>query len=233
MRIAICNMDTYFSKNLKRIIYRYADYHRMEMVVDCFNSGENILVSKDKYNLVFLDYELAGMNGLEIAEELRKITNKTSIVFISDRTEFVFDAFKVNTFRFLPKTDDEGEIFPLLDDFFAHFGNNYPLWIKSGEDIVCLNTGDIYYLEADNKRCYIHLKEERLICNRTMAKVYNVLPKNTFSKTNRAFVVNLKHISRYNSELIVMENGDVIYPSRNYYKTFKEEYRNFLNPYEI
>jgi len=233
MRIAICNIDTVFLKKLKDIIYQYAENHRMDLVVDCFVSGESVLVETNKYNLVFLGNELSGADCMEIAEQLQEKSDKSAVVIIGEKLELAVDAFKVRAFRFLLKKDFEKEIFPLFNDFFARFGSDYPLWVKSGEDVVCLNTGDIYYLEADNKHCIIHLKGDRLVCNRTMARVYENLPKNTFCKTNRAFIVNLKHISRYNSELIVMENGDVIYPSRNYYKSFRENYRSFLRPCEI
>ena len=112
-------------------------------------------------------------------------------------------------------------------------GDDYPIWIKNAEDTVCLTTDDIYYLEADNKHCYIHLKNSSLYCNKTMAQVFKVLPKSHFLKTNRAFIVNLNHISRYNNDIITLKNGKTLHPSRNYYKTFKEEYRRFLRPLEL
>lgn len=233
MRIAICDIDKAFLSHLKKIVYRYAELNRLDIVADCYLSGESVLDRSTYYNIIFLGYELVGMNGLETAVKLRENKINSSIIFISDYTDFVFDAFKVEAFRFLPKASDETELFAVLDDFFGKLGHDYPLWIKSEDDVVCLNTGDIYYVEADNKHCRIHLKDEVLSCNRTMARVYNVLPQNHFSKTNRAFVVNLNHISRYNNEFIVLKNGETLHPSRNYYKSFKEEYRRFLKPYEV
>lgn len=233
MRIAICDYDKDFLSQLKRMVYRYAELHRIDIVAECYISGESILDRSTSYNIIILGYRLLGLNGLETAIKLRENQVNSSIIFISDYTDFVFDAFKVGAFRFLPKSACEKELFSTLDDFFERLGSDYPLLIKAGEDVVCLNTRDIYYLEADNKHCYIHLKDEILTCNRTMATVYGKLPKNHFSKTNRAFVVNLNYISRYNNELIMLKNGETLHPSRNYYKSFQEEYRRFFKPYEI
>lgn len=233
MRIAICDSDKSFLTAIKNTIYRYAEFHRFEMVVECFICGENVLKNPYKYNLIFLGYKLSGINGFETAVKLRENNVTVPLIFVSEITDFIYDAFKVNAFRFLLKKDCENQLFSVLDDFFKKFGNNYPLWIKSAEDIVYLKTEEIYYLEADNKHCFIHLKDETLPCNHTMAQVFKHLPKNRFCKTNRAFIVNLNHIRRYNNENIILKNNSVLYPSRKYFKSFKEEYRRFLKPYEL
>ncbi len=232
MKIAICDLDKSYLSKIKDMIYKYASKNRFEAVAECYVSGESILGRGD-YNLIFLGYDLDGKNGLEIAQELRSSGVNSPIVFVSDKTEFVLDAFRVQAFGFMLKSQWEQRITILLDDFFKKMGTDYPLWVKSGEDIFCINTDEIYYLEADNKHCYIHLNNTKLVCNRTMAKVFEVMPKNHFVKTNRAFVVNLNHIRRYNNDTITLKNGETLHPSRNYYKSFKEEYRRFLRPYIV
>lgn len=233
MRIAVCDRDRAFLSKFKAMLYTYAKENNIEIFAECFIFGEGIIESDYNYNLIFLSHKLMGMSGLETAETLRKKQNDAPIIFISDCTDFVFDASKVDAFRFLMKANWEKELFPLMNDFFKKSGSSYPLLVKSGEDTVYINTDDIYYLEADNKHCFIHLESESLYCRSTMAKVYSVLPHSRFSKTNRAFVVNLNHIDRYNNEVIILKNGSNLHPSRNYYKSFKDEYRRFLRPYEI
>ncbi len=233
MRIAVCDLDKSFLTSFKGMLYRYAEEYRLEIFTECFISGEALMKSKSNYDLIFLSYRLAGINGLDTAKKLRENNNNTPIIFISDCTDFILEAFKINAFRCLLKSKWKDELFPLLDDFFMHQGSDYPIWIKSRDNMVCLSTGEIYYLEADNKYCFINLENETLPCHRTMARVYEALPQNNFTKINRAFVVNLNYISRYNNDTIILKNGKILHPSRNFYKSFKEEYRRFLRPYEI
>lgn len=230
MRIAICEKERKVAEKTKNIIYRYAEIHRLDIVVDCYSHGESLLRSKVQYNLIFIGYELMDKSGLEIAKALRLSNSSSFLVFISSNTDFIFESFKVNTYRFLVPPIKESEIYSLLDDFFQKFGNDYPLWIKSGEETYCLSSKDIYYLEADNKHCVVHLEEESLPCNRTMAKVSDVLPKNHFIKINRAYIVNLSHIIKYNNENVFLKNGETVHISRNYLKNFKEDYFFFINP---
>lgn len=233
MRIAICDLDKEFLLKLKTMLYRYSEENKTEMFVESFFSGEDVITSSVNYNLIILGYRLKGINGLETAKKLRKGLNGSPIIFISDCTDFIFEAFKVCAFRFLLKVNWEQELFSTLDEFFMQLDNDHPICIKSHNDVVCISTEDIYYLEADNKYCFVHLENETISCNRTMADVYKHLPQNHFSKTNRAFVVNFNYIKRYNSQSIILKNGKILHPSRNYYKSFKDEYRRFLRPYEI
>lgn len=233
MKIAICDIDERFTSRLKSMLYKYAERNKMEILAECFNSGEEIISTTSDYNLIFLGYRLSGINGLETARFLRRNQNFCPIIFISDCTHFIFEAFKVSAFRFLLKSKWEEELLPALDDFFINSGKDYPLWVKSNEDIICISTDDIYFLEADNKYCFIHLEKEVISCHKTMARVFSGLPSSHFSKVSRAFVVNFNHISRYNNQTIILKNGKILHPSRNYYKSFKDEYRRFLKPYEI
>lgn len=230
MRIAICDSNITFLKHLKSIIYTYCEKRRFDFVVDCFCKGEEMLASGIKYNVAFIGFDLCGDDGLQIAKAMRKENSFTAIIFISDDMHFVFEAFKVNPYRFMLKPVEKTELYSVMDDFFDEYGNDYPLWIKNREDTVCLNTGDIYYLEADNKHCFIHLEKEKIHCNRTMARVFEVLPKNSFFKINRAFIVNLNFIAKYNNDLVYLKNGENLHISRNYFKSFKDRYFEFINP---
>ncbi len=232
MRIAICDRDEMLLKTIKNSIYTYAAKRRLDIVVDCYKNGDDLLRSKLKYALIFLGYFLIGDNGLFIAEKIRNSNNFSSIIFVSQNTDFVFEAFSVNPFRFLVPPIKEEEFEGVLDEFFRKFGNDYPIWIKNREETVCLNTGEIYYLEANNKHSIVHTKKYAFDCNKTMARVYEVLPKGYFVKINRAYIVNLNCVFSYNSDEVQLKNGVRLHIGRRFFKTFKDEYRLFQNPIE-
>ena len=232
MRIAICDRDKDVLQKIKYKLYNYAETRRLDAVAECYTSGEAMLNSKTHYNIVFLSYDLMGENGFEIAQRIRKCDNNTVIIFMSADVRLALKSFAVRPYRFLMPPINSKELYCVLDDFFKEYATICPIWIKCGEDTVCLNTGDIVYIEADNKHCIIHLKDEELHCNKTMAKVSNVLPPYCFCKINRAYIVNCNHIKRYNSDNVSLSNGHSLHISRNYNSSFKAQYRDFLNPRE-
>lgn len=233
MRIAICDSDTECIKKHKQMIYKYANIHRLEILVEEFYSGIELLASHKSYALVILDYCTNALNGLETAVLLRKSDNSCAIVFLSAYTGFIFDSFKVRPYRFLVKPINESILFELLNDFFEARDGYRPLWVKDGDNTVCLSADDIFYLEADNKHCIIGLKSKKIHCRKTMAHVYEELPKDRFCKINRAYIINFKYVSGYNSDEIRLDNGTGLHVSRNYYKSFKSEFRSFAEPQEL
>jgi DNA-binding LytR/AlgR family response regulator len=232
MRIAVCDKDKNILQNVKYKLYDYAETRRLDMVVDCYVSGEAIFNSKNRYNIIFLSYDLAGENGLNIAKRIRCHDNHTVIIFMSDDAEVALKSFEVRPYRFMIPPINTQDLYNVMDDFFREYATICPIWVKCGEDTVCLNTGDIVYLEADNKHCIIHLEDEELRCNKTMAKVSSVLPPYCFCKINRAYIVNCNHIKRYNNESVSLTGKHSLHISRKYNTSFKTQYREFLNPRE-
>ncbi len=230
MRIAICDSNIDNLREVKKSLYRYSNLNKIDFIVEEFFCGEELLKSKSTYFIIFIEYNLCGIDGLKTAKKLRENGVKAEIIFLSQNTDFIFESFKVSPYRFLTKPISQKILFETLNDFFNSHSENYPIWINNQINTYCLNTKDIVYLEADNKHCFVHLSDEAIPCNKTMAKVYSTLPNKYFIKINRAFIVNLNYISKYNSEYVFLNNGQKLHVSRNYYKCFKEEYINFAKP---
>lgn len=227
MRIALCDADANSIKKTKRIIYEYANFRGIELLAEEYSSGAKLISNGTKYPLVILDYNLKDINGLETARRIRKSNTDCTIIFLSSYTGFILDSFKVNPYRFLVKPLDKALLFSALDDFFKARSDNRPLLIKDGGDIFCLSANDILYLEADNKNCYISLRNKKIRCRKTMARVYCELPSEHFGKINRAYVVNFNYISGYNRDAVTLRNGERLHVGRSYFKSFREEYSEF------
>lgn len=221
MKIAICDTDTALSCKLKHILYKYSNNYKLDFFVETFSSGEQLLSSQNNFLLIFIDYTLNGINGLETAKEIYNRNRNTKIIFLTNDTTFVFDAFHISAYYFIKKPLIEEEINISLDRLFFSTHTNYPLQISDGEMTHCINTDEIIYLEADNKYCHVHLCDNVILCKKTMARVYAALPKTHFQKINRAFIVNCKYVDKYNTENVFLKNGEGLHITRTYYKDFK------------
>lgn len=228
MRIAICDKDSLFSAKLKHKLYSYSNFNKLDLLIEVFNSGEQLLLSKNKYNLIFIEYTLSGINGLETVKKMRQQNNYTKVIFITSNTKFIFEAFKVEAYRFLTKPLNEQLLHKTLNDFFKNTTTHYPILINCNSDSICFNSEEIIYLEANGKYSYIHLNSKKIYCKKTMARVFEALPQLHFQKINRAFIINLNYVKKYNADYVFLKNGEKLHITRTYYKNFKTAYLDYI-----
>jgi len=228
VRIAICDDEQIFIDGLSAAITEYSQLRCLEVEIDRFNSGESLLASAAEFDIILLDYNMGGINGLETAEALRKRNMNCTIIFSTSYTQFVFESFKVSPFRFFRKPLNIQELHKALDDYFEKFGNNYPLQLTVNRETICVQTDDIVYIEADKKKCYVNLAKERLHCAKAMGAVSELLPEGIFFRVNKAYIVNFNHIEKYDNDMIYFRNGDSVHVSRKFLPSFKAAYKQFI-----
>ncbi|MCL2425157.1 MAG: LytTR family DNA-binding domain-containing protein [Oscillospiraceae bacterium] len=228
MKIAVCDDEKNFREDVSAAIYEYSNKHRHEMVVNGYVCGEDLLNSVSKYDIIMLDYHMDGISGLEVAREIRKKNILSEIIFMTNHPGFVYEAFEVNAFRFFEKPLNVKKIHKAFDDYFSAFGNNYPIPIKIERETICVNTRDIVYIEADNKKCHVNLIDKAYPCTNAMRNIIKFLPKNIFYRVHKSFVVNFNYISSYNNQDIKLKNGATARVSRKYFASFRDAYHAFV-----
>ncbi len=228
MYLALCDDDKYMIDKLKKLLLDYAKKNRIAMTIDSYSNGDSLVASNTNYDLIFLDYLMDGMDGLQTARELRKKGFKSAIVFLTSYSTFVYDSFEVNAFRFLLKPIDEAKLYKALDDYVQMVNSNYAITIVENGEIKKIDTNDICYIEADGKYSCIHMKDEVIRCSKTLSAVLEILPEHCFVKTHRSYIVNLYNIKSISSDTINFVNDEIAYVSKTYQKAFKDKFMNYL-----
>ena len=95
MRIAICDDE----KNIRELIGNKVVEQYSEADIVFFPSGEELLLSDKHIDILFLDIQMSGKNGMETARELRKKEKGMILIFVTAMEEYVFQAFDVGAFH--------------------------------------------------------------------------------------------------------------------------------------
>jgi len=227
IRIAVCDDERHIRSIIKDTVTAYSVERQVEVDIDEYECGEDLIKASHEYSIVILDYMMDGMNGLQAAKTLRNNNNNCQIIFLTCFPQFVYDSFEVSTFRFFEKPLDANDLYKALDNYFELFGNDYPLMLSVGRDTVCIQTNAIVYIEADNKKCYINLAEDTMHCTMSMAAVAQIIPDSIFYKVNKSFIINFNYISNYNNDFIYFSNGKFVPVSRRYLASFKDAFQNY------
>lgn len=227
MRIAVFNENRESGNNLKNLIYRFSNYYKLELVVDVFSDYTLFLKSPQNYILTFIS--LTTENGIRVVKTLYNRDETKNIIITSDNYRHAADAFKINAYNFLKTPVEEKPLFKILNDYFDSFFSK-PLLLIGGIDNTLINADDIMYIEADNKYCWLHLKDDTLQCKKTMAHVLDTLPENHFIKISRFFAVNPDYVTNFNSDVITLKGDIKLHPSRLFYKEFKCDFMRLKCP---
>lgn len=110
MRIAICDDEKFFRDTLKRELDKYSNEFAVDFVFSEFQSGDLLLASNIDFDLIFMDYQMRTINGIDTVDKMRKRNDKTIVVFITSYPNVVLECIKIQPYRFLTKTDSPRKI---------------------------------------------------------------------------------------------------------------------------
>ena len=122
MRIAICDDTIQDLHTLSALLDAYCISHPF-VTYDCYSSATELLCSMPEhdYQVLLLDILMPGLNGIELASEIRQQNKNIKIVFLSSSPEYAVDSYAVNAFYYLLKPLSADKLYPilnrLLDDF--------------------------------------------------------------------------------------------------------------------
>lgn len=231
MKAAVCDDEKIFHKEVSVLLRKYMQSRNIEIYTDFYENGEELLKSKWEYDLIFLDYQMEGINGIETAEKLREANSDSVIIFISAYPAAALDAYEVKTFRFLVKPIDEAKLFKALDDYLRSIDRDNLLFLNTHEGNYKIKNSEIIYLEGDGKYTTVRTKKHSFRIRLNLKQLEQKLPKSKFIRCSKSFVVGFSHISNHNSTEIVFDNGEKARIGGHYAAKFKTEFQNYIMRY--
>lgn len=231
MRIAICDDDKIVSEQLKKYIFDFFDKQSIKAPsISLFNSGENLLSDTEEKDIIFLDIEMPGMNGIYVGNELKR-ANKDAIIFIiTSYMEYLDEAMRFHVFRYLSKPLDKQRLFRNMRDalnLYAQASIKIPIETKNGVHTVL--APNIVSVEAFGRKVVVHTISKDYESIHNMQYWCEQLPNNCFFQTHRSYIVNFKHVTEFDRTLIHLYNNQFeAYLTRRKYTSFKDSYLLYL-----
>lgn len=230
-RIAICEDDPHIAEQNKAAACRALDQkgrvQGRDYDVDMFHTAtpliERLSEAPDAYQLLLLDIQLDGDNGVELARFLREHRVNASIIYITDHPGFALDSFPTYPLEYLLKPVDEERLSAALDWDWRqkHVRPKRPI-LRVGGRVFCLD--EITYLETAGHKSAIHTKEERIEHAVPLSKLKEDFQKQGFCLCHFSYLVNLAHVKRVERDTLILDTGESVPVSRRYYQDFMARY---------
>ena len=220
MRIAICDDE----KNIRELIASKVLKQYPEAEIVFFSSGEELLLSDKHIDILFLDIQMAGRNGMETARELRKKGNKVIIIFVTAVEEYVFQAFDVGAFHYIVKPIEDLKFADVLQKAVDEVNSRSTKEQVPEERYLMINNSgvhtkvildEIVYAEVFNRKIVIHKMNETIEYYGKMSDLEELAGDNFF-RPHRAYLINFKYVDKYDATTVYLEKGNVIMAKQNY-----------------
>ena len=192
-------------------------FHAQGMDVDIamFTRGQKLLASLEEnhYNLMLLDIEMPGMDGIAIGKKLRAMGDDTKIVFVSEAESRVFESFQVQPLGFVRKSNFLNDITAVAELYIRTCakeeasGGMIELSTRSG--LAAVKTKTIRYIEGSGnyQMLYLDGKQEPMEVKMTMDKLEQMTAPHGFIRTHKGFLVNYQFIHRVTAAEIILSDG--------------------------
>jgi two-component system LytT family response regulator len=216
---------------------------------ECANGREALNFCKNQTpDIIFLDIQMPGLSGLEVAYQLRK-TNSL-IIFSTAFDQYAIQAFEVEALDYLIKPFTDKRFNEVLERakkmielnqrkvFSDRVERMYQSYSQKTtptiSELVIPNKGledrvpvsEIIYFESSSVYVIIHTKQKQFIYRSALELLSKQLPKQ-FIRIHRSLIINFDLIlsSRYlnnNTFSFKMKNEKELISSRSYKKTISE-----------
>jgi len=205
-----------------------------KIVAHCFSNGTDLLESMNaglSFDLFLLDIRLPDIDGIALAKKIRAKNDKAIIVYVTQYTNYAFDAFRVSAAQYLQKPVREICLFPVLDKVVADLTQikRSHFMLSTRDGLISIPFSNIVCAELSNRRLHVYLENGETLISKSLQISFSksiapLLEDQRFLHIHQAFVVNLAHIIEQRNSSFVTKNDLAIPISRNRYPDAKRKY---------
>lgn len=230
MRIAICDDDIKYVKDVERHLKQYFSEHGLSLDLSKYNNGTDLLNSNINFDIVFLDIEMPNINGIELGKKLQKSNPNLILIYITAYNHYLDDALDLGITRFFDKPIDSKRFYRGLEkaiekldqtEVQIHLKNS-----KNGIEIVKMN--DIIMVEIENRKTKIVTKNKVYHSNNGIKTWREKLNKSYFESPHNSFIVNANYITYFCKDHIILDDKYNIPISYRKRAEFKKKFMMLL-----
>lgn len=233
MRIVFCDDDKQQLGQLYEYVSEYFEA-RSEMMPEhiLYSTGDELIRKERIADIAFLDIEMPGVNGIRVAAYLKEKNPNVLIFVVTSHLEYLDDAMRLQTFRYILKPINKKRLFSNLDDAMYQYNTfSKEIAICTAEGISVVSTQKIVCVEGAGHYTNVYTTDEGYRSRDSFGYWTELLKLPCFFKTHRSYIINMKYVSKFNAKEILLRYSDKVVRakiSRLNYSKFVDTYFAYL-----
>ena len=227
--IATTEDDDKTAAQIIQFIRRYTEENELQAEVFRFADAESFLADPRRFDAVFMDIELPGLDGISAAKKLREKDQNVVLVFVTNMSQLAIRGYEVSALDFIVKPLLYADLAFKLDRVFRKLTGNGPgmIDVYTGGGIKRISSDALKYVEVLNHRCVYHLDGETVEFYSSLAAAEELLQPFGFLKCNRCYLINPKYITEVKDYTVAI-GDETLQISRNQKKKFMRELNAYI-----
>ncbi len=223
-QFAVCDDRPEDSRLVARLASRWARQAGAEAEIESFPSAEAFLFryeEKKDFDVLLLDIEMTGMDGVELARTVRRDNEAVQIVFITGYSDYIAEGYEVSALHYLMKPVNEEKFHQVLTRAVGRLARNEPfLTLELPGETVRVPLPEIRYLDVQQNYVTVHAGRDYTL-KRPLAEFEAALDRRFF-RAGRSCIVNLTCIRRVTRTEAELTTGERIPLPRGQYEKLNQ-----------
>lgn len=230
IRAILVDDEAYVRDNIRVKLSQY-----FEDDIEIVDEAESVdtaiqLIEHEKPNLLFLDIHLKGGTSFDV---LNKISEKNfDVIFITGYDNHAIKAIKVGALDYILKPIDDDEfkqavvkaienskqdndlekLVEISSEYFQGVQKKR-IVLKTLENVYVVYEDDIWYCKSEgNYTTFYTQKSEKILVSKSIKKVLELLSDDIFVRCHQSYLVNKKHVVRYNKQGVLIMSSQAKVP---------------------
>ena len=238
INIAVCDDEKCMSEKIEKLAEDFFRKKNTDISVAEYSSGEELLKSNERIDILFLDIGMRGMDGIETARRLRARRFTGFLIFITVLKEMVFQSFEVQPFDYFVKPVQEEHFEKTMERLFLSMKDSMSpekvnLLVQNGCESNIISFQDIVCCEIIDRKVYLYLASGEVIDY--YERIENLEKKldGRFFRCHRSYLINLNHLKSYRNNTAYMADGKEIPVSRLRSKEFSKVILQYMREWRL
>lgn len=219
------------ANTLRGFLERYAAEKDLELNIEVLGSALEFIDGRHPADLVLMDIDMPGINGMEAAQVMRAHDTQTPLIFVTNLAQYAVRGYSVDALDFVVKPVEYHDFAMRLDRAVRIMARNTrsTLALPTEDGVAVVSHADLLYVDMLKHDVCYHLADGRVLKERgTMRAAAERLGEDEFLKVSSGCLVNMGCVTRIGSDSVTMADGAEIFFSRSQKKAALERLANFV-----
>ena len=233
--VLICDNDLDFLGKVCKLVESFFHTKNIKFKLHAYSDAQNIsqqIFKSIDIALLDIDFENESYNGLDIARSLRAHRKDSVIIFVTNYIEYAPEGYEVQAFRYVLKRQCDSDLEKYLSLALSQLKvARDTIKFQINGEIIDVPLADILYLEVSQHNVTLFMKTDQ---RSKPVKTYSFyasltdleteLSNRGFLRIHKSYLVNMRHISKFQCREVMLDNGVALRASEKNYAGNKKKY---------